>query len=159
MKKCQIKNIFGSYKWEIHTFPFQICIIKDSCGTLMLGNVFLSHAHSVKSLCTEFLASFKVWSTFCSASSFCTHVHIFIFKGNVEACELMESRGDKGIRMQVLIKRLFPQERRVENCDFNKRGKKKKRKVCQHQENNNNKKIKVQPVYLRCFQKEVFTTF
>lgn len=32
----------------------------------------------------------------------------------------------KGVMMQVLIKRLFPQERRVEDCEFNKRKKKKK---------------------------------
>lgn len=40
----------------------------------------------------------------------------------------MGSSGDKGIMMQVLIKKSFPQGRRIEDCGFNKREK----KVCQH---------------------------
>lgn len=136
-------------------FPFQICIFKQRPR----GNIntslrfFITHSQYKVNLHRAF-ASFKVWSTVHSASSFCTHAHSFSFKGSVGACELTGSRGDKGIMMQVLKKQSFPQGRRVEDCGFNKRGKKSlpaSRKL--------KKKIKVQHVHLRCFEKEVFTTF
>lgn len=85
--------------------------------------VLLLHVRGVRSMRREIFASFTACSPLCSVSSFCTYVHLFIYEGSTEARELMVSRGgDKGVMMQVLIKRLFPQGRRVEDCVFNNRG-------------------------------------
>lgn len=121
-------------------FPFQICIFKQRPRwniNTRLCVFFLLHAHKCKVGMHNYLFPLRCDPYYALHQAFaplCTFLFLKEAQRPVSYGEVggVVGRRSKGVMMQVLIKRLFPQGRRVEDCEFNKREKK---KVCQHQKN------------------------